>query len=136
MGPEKIFAHDDPCGSGALCGEELNPLPPRARGAGFRGLTTVAFAAAQQHVVRIEQRTAIRDLDDVVAEDADTLARVVRIVALILAAPAPRLDEMPHQGFPFGGQIEWSGRLLPYNHSAAVRWPELLTEVSQPTHPE
>jgi hypothetical protein len=106
----------------------LPPYPLAPSGAGFRGLSSVTCCATEHHIARVEQRTIVPDLDDVVAIDADTFAWPSRIMLLVLAATTTFLDETPHQGFPFGGKVELVGLLLANDHLAGARRRlELLT---------
>src|SRR4051812_36510819 len=110
-------------------------IPPGPCDAGFGGLATVARGTSQQNVRRVEARPAVLDLDDVVTVEANTFAGIGHVVPIVLASATTRLDDLAHQGLPFGRSVERIGLLLPSDDRAAPhRRPELMANRAQLTH--
>jgi len=72
-----------------------------------RCLPTVAWCAEQLDVGWVEQRTAVLQLDDVVAVDTCACSTVWRRASWILATPAALADDGCDQRLPFAGLIGW-----------------------------
>lgn len=110
----------------------MPPHPSRASGPHFCRLAPVAGSTSQLDVRGVELCAAIGNLDDVVTVEADVVSRFRNIVFLVLTPPAPHLDDVTHQGFPFGRQVERCGFFRSdHDPRRPSRWAELMADGPQ-----